>query len=195
MNLVGIILNGGKSSRMGTDKSGLVYQGKSLLEHMQHLLKNAGVSNVYISGAGGMSDIIPDRGPLGGIYSVMQQLTENQEVLIAPIDMPLLSVDILSSLRGAKQQGDASHFEGFIMPLKLRLSSVVRKHIEATVTDGSKSLSVKSLLNKINVAVIDIPKGSDDCFINTNTPDEWIKMNSHEPAELRPIAKQGVLKQ
>lgn len=175
-NIVGIILNGGKSSRMGSDKSALIYQGNSLLEHAKSLFSEVGINNIYVSGNGGIEDIIPDRGPLGGVYSIMQQLANNQEVVIIPVDMPLLSADILSSLILTKHQGDAVHFKGFIMPLKLRLSNIIRKYIEEAVTDNNFNPSVKSLLKKINVDVIDIPTGRDNCFVNTNTPDEWDKI-------------------
>lgn len=184
-NIVGIILAGGKSSRMGTDKAGLIYQNRSLLEHAQHLLNEAGVSEIYISGSSGIEDIIPNRGPLGGIHSVTQKLTENQEVVILPIDMPLLSKDLLISLVQKECLGDAIHFERFIMPLRLKLSRNVTKYIEEVVTENSDVLSIKSLLDILKVETIDPTTGGEHCFINTNTPNEWKKVTAdYKPIEL-----------
>ena len=46
----GIVLAGGRSSRMGTSKALLRYKDRPLIEHMQNLLHQAGLDDVYISG-------------------------------------------------------------------------------------------------------------------------------------------------
>lgn len=70
----GIVLAGGRSSRMGRDKALLPWHGRTLLEHMRGLLRQAGAQRVWVSGAYPAFAGIPDRiahcGPLGGLYSV-----------------------------------------------------------------------------------------------------------------------------
>ena len=52
MSINGIVLAGGLSSRMGRDKALLPWQGRTLLEHMRGVLKQAGAGRVPGGGAG-----------------------------------------------------------------------------------------------------------------------------------------------
>ena len=45
-----LLLSGGKSRRMGTDKAALLYEGKSFLEHMLDKARNLGIDKFYLSG-------------------------------------------------------------------------------------------------------------------------------------------------
>lgn len=172
-DVVGVILAGGKSSRMGKNKAELVYNNHNLLEHMKLLFDEAGILKTYISGTAGISDVIADKGPLGGIHSVMQHLADNQEVIIAPVDMPLLSKEVLNILLEKQDKSDAVHFKRSIMPLKLKLSQKVRMQIARSITGTAKSLSIKKLLSNLKTNVIDIPPDTEQCFANINTPEDW----------------------
>ena len=46
----GIVLAGGKSKRMGTDKSEIILDGKSFLQIQTEKLRDLGASRVYVSG-------------------------------------------------------------------------------------------------------------------------------------------------
>jgi molybdopterin-guanine dinucleotide biosynthesis protein A len=95
----GVILCGGQSSRMGRDKMHLRYHGQALFEHMRDLLWQAGVDDVYLSGADGIADIFTERGPLGGIHAAVIALTDHfTHLLFVPVDMPLLQPAQLSRL-------------------------------------------------------------------------------------------------
>jgi molybdopterin-guanine dinucleotide biosynthesis protein A len=95
----GIILCGGQSSRMGRDKMHLRYHGQALFEHMRDLLWQAGVDDVYLSGADGIADIFTERGPLGGIHAAVTALTDHfTHLLFVPVDMPLMQPAQLSRL-------------------------------------------------------------------------------------------------
>ena len=69
--VIGMVLAGGLSSRMGSDKALSPYHGQTLLQHQAALLAIAGLK-VVVSGDYEGFDCIPDRvvrcGPLGGIY-------------------------------------------------------------------------------------------------------------------------------
>ena len=64
--LSGIVLAGGRSSRMGTDKAGLSFRGMTLLEWQVSKLQRLGIEEIIISGSRGVRDVFPGRGPLGG---------------------------------------------------------------------------------------------------------------------------------
>ena len=48
--LAGVVLAGGKSSRMGEDKAQLVWQGETLLDRARQCLRTAGWDDVLVSG-------------------------------------------------------------------------------------------------------------------------------------------------
>ena len=61
---VGVVLAGGRSSRMGRDKAMLTWHGDTLLAHMQQCLRLSGVTRVVVSGAYPHCDAVrcPPRG-------------------------------------------------------------------------------------------------------------------------------------
>lgn len=107
-NLNGLVLIGGRSTRMGQDKSLLVYQNKPQREHLTDLLQlycksvywsvNASQANEL---AGLEQPMIVDSfdlvGPLNGILSAFQ--TDPLAAwLVVACDMPLLSTRTLDAL-------------------------------------------------------------------------------------------------
>lgn len=170
-DIAGVILAGGKSSRMGQDKATLSYKGKSLLQHIQEKFKEAGITDIYISGDEGVSDIVLDKGPLGGIYSVINQLPKNiKAILIAPVDMPLVSSDLLQKL--FLERKGHTHFSGHIFPLILDVTEQV-KDVLKKANNEDKSFSVKWFLSHLEISEIPLRKEEEYLFANANTPEEW----------------------
>lgn len=108
------VLAGGKSTRMGTDKAFVVYEGRTLLAHALHLARSV-TSAVWIVGnkekfagfAPVVEDIFSDCGPLGGIHAaLLGSLTELN--LVLAVDMPFVSRAFLEYLiRQARSAPDA----------------------------------------------------------------------------------------
>lgn len=100
-SLYGLILAGGHSTRMETDKSLLDYHGKSQVEHCYDLLSNL-CGSVFISNREDQSqlhghknfpqihDIFHNIGPLGGILSAMSA-HPNVAWLVLACDLPLVN--------------------------------------------------------------------------------------------------------
>ncbi len=174
-NLAGVILAGGKSSRMDQDKAQVIYKNRPLLEHMQGLLNASGVGEIYISRQNHVADIIPNSGPLGGIYSILQNINE-EEILILPIDMPLLSPSLLQKLINANY-ADALIYEGYNLPLKLRTSDRLKNIIKQKLLDKEKSLSIKSLLAELDTKTLKLSNKDKKLFINVNTTQELEKIS------------------
>jgi len=99
-HLVGVVLAGGASSRMGVPKSDLLFGGKTLLCRAVDRMGVA-FNRVIVIGAancGGyegetLPDMVSGLGPLGGIYSAVKQLDEDCAVVAA--DMPFFDPDAL----------------------------------------------------------------------------------------------------
>lgn len=98
-----VILNGGKSSRMGSDKSQLIIEGRTLLERAIQLVSPL-AKHVYISGQASESRLptLPDFaesiGPMGGIVGALESLPELERILFIPVDMPFLTNETLVRL-------------------------------------------------------------------------------------------------
>ncbi len=110
--LCGIVLAGGKSSRLGQDKTRLIINGQNLLERMLSL---AGIfcprtycvgRDIHVQGIRGpwMLDEIPGIGPMGGIITALKTL--NSPCLVLACDLPCLdqaTVRLLIDHRNARK--------------------------------------------------------------------------------------------
>ena len=99
-----LLLAGGKSARMGTNKAELTYEGKTFLEHMLDKAQALGIEQCYISGYTSRQeqvqtvwDVYPNRGPLSGIHATMGVIS-TPYCLVLPVDAPKLPVEILEGL-------------------------------------------------------------------------------------------------
>ncbi len=190
---LGVVLAGGKSSRMGQDKAQLQRNQQDMLSYSKSLLTAAGSSQVVISGdEHGISDIITNIGPLGGIQSIVSQF-KPKALLILPVDLPLMTAPELARL---KQIGELSQSACFFadnyLPLYLPVNAFVEQFFQQPLmtkkliqplsesknnkskTNSSRGLSgpsVRSLLNQIPHKVIQA-KDNNSLF-NTNTPEQW----------------------
>ena len=114
MKMRGLILAGGKSSRFGTDKALSSYNGISLLERTIGLLREAGLEPIIVTREGAdyaftetsiLRDELPEKGPLGGIYTALSFL-EGVSFMVLTCDMPLLTSGVLKSLISHHEKGN-----------------------------------------------------------------------------------------
>jgi molybdopterin-guanine dinucleotide biosynthesis protein A len=104
-HITGIILSGGKSSRMGTDKGFLMFEGKPFVQYSIDALKPLVSNTIIISnnvdydifGLDRMEDIIINAGPLAGIYSGLKY-SSTEYSLVLSCDVPLIKTKILEKL-------------------------------------------------------------------------------------------------
>lgn len=102
MDVTGIILAGGKSSRMGTDKGLQELCGKPLISYSIRLLSElcstiiiSSSSDAYKSfGYKTVADEIPGIGPMGGVFSVLKQ-SKTDKNLVLSCDLPFVSKELL----------------------------------------------------------------------------------------------------
>jgi molybdopterin-guanine dinucleotide biosynthesis protein A len=132
---LGVVLAGGKSSRMGQDKASLQREKQDMLSYSMSLLKAAGSSQVLVSGGEqGIDDLVANLGPLGGIQSIIKQF-KPQALLILPVDLPLMTLVELARL---KQVGELSHqacyFTDNYLPLYLPVNAFVEQFFQQLLT-------------------------------------------------------------
>ncbi|MCB5310305.1 molybdenum cofactor guanylyltransferase MobA [Yersinia massiliensis] len=119
-NITGVILAGGRSSRMGGNDKGLILlHGKPLFQHVFDRLKpqvdeviinaNRHQALYQVSGIPVISDIITGFvGPLAGMHAGLSY-SHTEWVIFAPCDVPMLPSNLVSQLWLGKQQALAAY--------------------------------------------------------------------------------------
>jgi molybdenum cofactor guanylyltransferase len=100
MNLSAVLLAGGESRRMGTDKATLVSQGKPLWRIQLDLLRALQPVEIFVSAQTEpvwkppdirfIADNPPSRGPLSGLAAALAQMSSDRLLALA-IDMPFMT--------------------------------------------------------------------------------------------------------
>lgn len=99
-----IILAGGKSLRMGTNKAHLDWHAMRFIDVLVEKGKKLGFGEIILSGTRekiqgcrNVPDLLPGRGPLGGIHSCLLASSFGNALLI-PVDCPGISVKTIEGL-------------------------------------------------------------------------------------------------
>lgn len=98
------IVAGGKSTRMGRDKSFVPLNGRPLIEHVLERTRDLGQTETILIvnqltlyahlGLPMFADLLPDRGSLGGIYTAIHHSGTPYTLCVA-CDMPFLNAELL----------------------------------------------------------------------------------------------------
>lgn len=177
-----LILCGGESRRMGSDKASLVYKGNSLLEHTKTLVSNAGIDNILTVGKDNhdIKDPQAFQGPafatVSALTTLKNTLDESCSFIVLPVDMPLMSVDMLRTLVNISvSQNISCYFESHPFPFVLYQPFQHLLSIEKILVTG-KSRSVRALLSTMNAQSTPMSVNSSESFFNVNTPEEWQRL-------------------
>lgn len=185
--VLGAVLAGGKSTRMGTAKAALAVGGGTLLDWMQARLRSAGLTEIVISGAehGGLADLLPGRGPLGALHALAHQYP-GRCLLVVPVDMPLLRAHSLRQLiANYRDWASPLHYQGFPFPLLLTMTPTLRELLDGTLSVADGDFSVAALLRRARARELALVAGADE-FANLNTPAEWAAFVAQAVAQQLP---------
>ncbi len=184
----GLLLAGGKSSRMGQDKRQLMLDGETLMQRSISLLQNAGADGVLISGECdgqlAIADLVAEAGPPGALYSVLvwlqsQQMLDGRWLLMLPVDMPLLRPETLRLLLQAGGDAGCVRFDGEVFPCLVRATPALLDYLRqlfaiATTRGGARSM--KALFVALQAVVLPVEPACRQQFANINTPSEWVAL-------------------
>lgn len=104
-HITGIILAGGKSLRMGSDKGFMVLKDRLFVEHiiaaLQPLVRDiilvSGNADYDVFGYKRVSDLVEDSGPLAGLYTGLYH-SGTQYNMVLSCDVPLIKTFVLEQL-------------------------------------------------------------------------------------------------
>ena len=177
---IGVVLAGGQSRRMGRDKALLPWGDGTLLSHMQQRLRASGLGRVVVSGEYPHCEAIPDRfaacGPLGGLGSIAAALPD-ADLLVVPVDMPLVSPALLRYLRETPA-ADCACFQDQPLPLRLRLNAASRSALAALLEGPSYGRSLRALHAALSGEVLALPVHWQAQLCDLVSPAAWRAMSS-----------------
>lgn len=198
-----VILAGGKSSRMGTDKALLELDGKTFIEQIskelewfeEKIIAHGNTRELSDTNWTVVSDIYLNHGPLGGIHSALS-VCQSDALFVVTCDMPLLKsslahklCDIMCESEVMSQTVDNTVLgqvgydavisvgeDGKMHPL----CGVYRKSalpiLEEQLLSGRNK--VMEALKKLHVKYITVDSSMDtQQLFNINTPQDYEKLN------------------
>ncbi len=181
-----LLLAGGKSLRMGSDKAELLYEGKTFVENLIGKAHVLGIKQIYLSGHSESDnnvevvwDIYPGIGPLGGLHSGLHHM-KTKYCLILPVDIPQIPEEFLEALLDAHEKQlldpEMEKFpliverDGFLEPLIGIYPDIMLEFIEERIKE--QNLSVFRMLKQWGSTsfVADIPAWQ---IANINTKEDY----------------------
>lgn len=184
--VAGVILAGGKSSRMGRDKALLPFRGARLIDHIAATLHSAGIADIFVSGnyAGFecINDTCSGAGPVGGICSAVDALyCRFEKIIFVPVDLPKLEPNAIQVLLQAFCESGA-HFDDEPLPILIKLSSKIRDRCGSAQAKlkGGKKIAVWQIIADFECISLPPTPEISKQIAGINTADEWEKLNSNE---------------
>jgi len=177
MKITGVIIAGGQSRRMGFDKKQIDFEGKSFLQRSIDLLTKI-TDEVVINSNENIptslhiiKDESQNKGPLGGIYSVLKNI-KNDLALVVPGDLPLLDEEVLEFLLNnydGKSKACVFEVNNHIEALVGLYHKNILPDMEQQLASGEYKLQI--LLEKVVAQKVSGNQFAGK-FLNINTPQD-----------------------
>ncbi len=185
LSIAALILAGGKSSRMGTDKALVNYQGKPMLQRVYQVATEC-TQQVYIltpwkeryqnilpSDCNYLIETQPGKGPVNGLSEGLEKISADWILLLA-CDLPLLDIEIIQSWINKLSQIPTSTLA--LVPQRLDIwepmcgfyKKEVKEELDIFLKSGNRSF--QELLSGIEVEALEVDEKADLMLLNCNYP-------------------------
>ncbi len=197
--ITAIILSGGKSSRMGENKSLMKLGNNTVIERVVKLMQTLFSEVILITNTPEeykfieipmYRDIYTHRGPIAGIHSgLLNSKTKNN--FIISCDIPLITSEIINYIVDFETQSPITvcQADGFIQQLAGKYSKSILPEIENILklqdeekyypNKKKRKYSVLSLLNIVDAEIIkanDLHFYKEGTFLNMNRQEDYNKI-------------------
>ncbi|MDQ0271803.1 molybdenum cofactor guanylyltransferase [Cytobacillus purgationiresistens] len=190
MKATSIILAGGKSSRMGTNKALLTIDGETVIEKIAKALKSITTEMIVVTNSPAQfrfleEELVTDRfkesGPLAGIEAGLNASSTEKNLIVA-CDMPFISPRLGECLLKQLDSYDAAvpKIDDHLHPLFAAYRREIRE--EAELALRANELKIKWFLEKINTRILNENElqqlgfsNEDFALYNMNHPHEFAK--------------------
>ncbi len=193
-SVTGIILAGGKSSRMGCDKALVMLRGRPMVAWVMDRLQpqvqslmlntNAEVGDYARFSCPVIADLLAGyRGPLAGLHASMEQ-ARTPLLACVPCDAPLLPNDLVARLQAALTSAGADVAVAKT-PISLQPTFFVcRNHLGKSIEEylGEGRYALKHWMARQHC--IEVAFDDEAAFSNVNTPDELLQLDRQMTAAI-----------
>lgn len=176
-DITGIILAGGKSSRMGREKGLILLQNKPFMQHIIDALQPLVTELIIVSSNPDydtfnikrIEDIVPESGPIAGIHAgLLHSKTKNN--LVISCDVPLINTGVLQQLLEYRTENyDIVQFEskGKTIPLIALYKKQCAEKCFELLKNGERRL--RKLVLAMRTKTITVSEKEEALVINLNT--------------------------
>ncbi|MGB1361178.1 MAG: molybdenum cofactor guanylyltransferase MobA [Alphaproteobacteria bacterium] len=185
-----VLMAGGKSSRMGTDKSWVNVAKEPMINRVINIITPQ-VDEIIINtnstddrynklGFNVHSDSITDfAGPLAGVLTGLENC-KNDIVLSIPVDCPLLPDDLVSRMLD-KMNDDTDVVVASSNSRTHPVIALWKKDLKDNLSQSLKNdiRKVDMFTKELNCNIVDFDDYKYDVFMNVNTQDDLDKVNGY----------------
>ena len=184
--VTGVILAGGRSSRMGKDKSLLPYNGRPLIETVYRTLSGLFKDVVVVTNSPEeygflpcpkIPDIHVGQGSMAGVHAGLKW-SRDERIFVAACDMPHLDKELIRWLAGISTTAPAlvPESEAGFEPLHAFYSKAALPSLEEAITSDRRKII--DLLEHIGAQIVpaaEVARHSPGfrSFMNLNTPEDY----------------------
>lgn len=195
MAVSGIILAGGRSSRMGRDKTLLLYDNETLIERTVRKLRNFvdeiivasnNTAKYNLPGIVEVPDSYPGMGPLGGMHAGLMAAQHRHSFLVS-CDMPFFTEELARYLLERREGYDVvvpeirNQLEPLCAVYSRNCINPIERCLQANVSQVYRFYSdvrVRKIVESDLCLVGDLEK----MFCNLNTPEDVYSLSeNHKP--------------
>ena len=193
-DLSAFVLAGGRSSRMGTDKAFLQFEGQTLLARALDLVRGltsevriVGPAQKFASHGLVIEDVYPGCGPLGAIHAALSGSPTDLNLILA-VDLPFVTESLLQFIVGRAGATDAlvtvPRIAGGYQPLCAVYRRAFAPLAEAALQAGRNKID--ALFTAATTCTLEEAElrrfaFSAAMFDNLNTPEDLRRANLEKP--------------
>jgi len=181
MKISAVLLSGGESRRMGSDKATLLFRGKPLWRIQLELLQKLEPSEIFVSARTNpiwrpadvqfVADDPPSRGPLSGLAASLAQM-RTAHLLALAVDMPFITEEYLKFLCNQIEpdRGVVAKIEDRFEPLAAIYPHKALTNFQSALlgTDLSIQTVTGQLVAEGKLRVLPVTSEEKNVFLNLN---------------------------
>lgn len=187
MTLTAVLLAGGESRRMGTDKAGIVFRGQPLWRRQLEVLRGLRPEKIFVSARQEPSwlppdtdlllDGLPSRGPLSGLTRALERM-ETSHLVVLAVDMPFMTGDQMRALWSLSVIG-----HGVLPMIGQRAEPLAAIYPLETCSDFQRALADGDFsLQRLTRNLVEAGKLR---LLSVPPPDEALYRSVNEPADIK----------
>ena len=198
-DITAVILSGGKSRRMGVNKSFMKIGSQTVIEIISEIVKPLFEKVILITDTPDKysllnlitySDIYLNKGPLGGIHAGLTRAATDK-IFVITCDVPLMKPEMIKYIVDypSEKPVKVARAGGFVQQLcgvyskpvlpaaEIILNEEMTKNETQVPEQKNRKCMVLNLLNRVDAEIINpennFPGFNPEWFINMNTPDDF----------------------